>query len=305
MDTHTKAVPLLDKVASLLDVSTAELQSWLIQEFNTICADPIEGPRYPSTQEAFLDFALKKINELDDVSMSTLRKIIHRDEVRKFYFFPNELEAISRILEVIERADYYDVFLNGLDLYTLPPLLLKTRRLRSLDVSDNHLKDLSLIADITGLEILQASNNQVTDLSCLIGASHLEGLSLAQNNIRETLEVLQTIPTLRVVDLSNNKINDTQAKKVLEISFIEKVYLTGNPINAPVEILNDIENLRAHFHIEFLEDAIARELKMQEQQQSNVETPTPQSTTAPAEPIYISSAIRDIRLRGNPDKVRV
>lgn len=44
-------------------------------------------------------------------------------------------------------------------------------------------------------------------------------------------------------------------------------------------------------------------LKMQEHQQANEEAPVPQSNATTPEPVFQSYAIRDIRLRGNPDKV--
>ena len=353
MATNTDTASSLDKIASLLGIESDDLTSLLHKEFKTISADPLESKRIvrdnglelkifsPASVESkrrtildnrstFVEFTLEKIGQLAVVQkhLQVLRKLIHRDEPRKFYFYPNELEAIDRILFVIENGGYVQLDLNSLDLYALPPLLLRTRNLQILNISNNKLRDISAVAALPDLQVLIACDNKISDINFLAENFNLRVLNLSRNNIASTYEVIRDLPILNELELAGNRINDTLVRPILENPHLEKVVLADNPINAPLNMLNDIVGLRAHFRITLSAQAAttaaattassepntpndAHEQTVVEENptetaasapQQNDTPPASQSANEPREEHYISYAIRDIRLRGNPDK---
>jgi hypothetical protein len=331
MATNTTTDTSLDKVAALLGIGSNELDSLLNEEFKAISADAIESKRHPSFREKFIQFALEKIDELaaDQKYFPILKKIIHRDEPRRFYFYQKELEAIGRILFFIENNGLIQLSLVSLDLFTLPPLLRRTRNLQRLDISNNNLQDISMITDLPDLQVLLANNNQISYIEFLRSDS---------------------MPTLKELQLAGNRINDSRVKPILENPYLEKVMLADNPINAPLDMLNDIVALRKHFgtnhsspartkasttvtatttasptpntlnetHKQSVEETTTSEPnpegKAPEQEQTVVEEESvkkagaasnknrPESKThdASKEKQYVSYSTRDIHLRGNP-----
>lgn len=338
MAINTNTAASLDKIASLFEIEGDELSSLLHEEYHTISADPIESARHPSGVDEFFEFALERIEHFasEQKYLPVLKKIIHRDEPRKFYFYPGELEAISRILFFIENTGYSQIILDELDLYTLPPLLRRTRNLLKLNICNNKLQDISLVASLPDLQELTANDNQITDIEFLRSNTKLQVLCLNRNNIKTTYEVLKTMPALRELELTGNKINDTLVRPILENPHLEKLLLTDNPINAPLNVLNDITGLRAHFGItvdapisatakgsssfsatieaaepnaENIPDPPNAEPNLSNQEYEQTINPQPEddapaskTPNATREEKYISFAIRDIRLRGNPDK---
>ena len=339
MATNTTTAPGLDKIASLLGIEGDELSSLLNEEFETISADPIESKRHPSDKNGFIEYALERIDRFvaDPKYFPVLKKIIHRDEPRKFYFYSNEMEAISRILFFIENTGNSQIILDELDLYTLPPLLRRTRNLLKLNICNNKLQDISLVASLLDLQELVANDNQINDIEFLRSNTNLQVLCLNRNNIKSTYDVLEALPALKELELAGNRINDSLVRPILENLHLEKVVLADNPINAPLNMLNDVVKLREHFGVRILKaETVSFEVKggdatltmnrnvsdgvqsenNHEQtvaEENTTETAAPghqQNDTPPAsqsendtqEEKYISYAIRDIRLRGNPDK---
>src|SRR5688572_15630731 len=100
MATNTITAASFDTIASTLGIEEKELISLLDEEYQTINADPIESNRHPAGRNAFIEYALERIGRFasDQKYLPVLKKLIHRDDPRKFYFYSNELEAISRIL---------------------------------------------------------------------------------------------------------------------------------------------------------------------------------------------------------------
>lgn len=251
MATNSTTAANLDKVGSLLGIKGNELFSLLDEEFTTISADPIESARHPSGKDEFFEFALEKIElyAKEQSYLTVIKKIIRRNDQRKFYFYLNELEAISRILDVIEKPGHSKLHLDSLDLYTLPPLLRRVRNLKLLNIFNNNLQDISLVATLSDLQVLLANKNQINNIEFLKNNHKLEILNLSQNKIKSTYEVIKNMPALRNLELARNRINDTQIKPILENPYLQKVVLANNPINAPLNILNDIVALRTHFGV--------------------------------------------------------
>ncbi|THU33438.1 hypothetical protein FAM09_25140 [Niastella caeni] len=299
---------ILEKIASMLDVEANVLGDLLDKEFEIISADPVESKKYPSTKEAFFGYALRKIDEItvneknnsylnDGEYLQVYKRMIRSDEQRKFYFSVNELEALRRIWDFIDDyTNYFHLNLDKLELVTLPPLLLRISNLQSLNISNNKLRDISMVGSFIDLQVLIADANEITSIEFLKQNKNLQILRLNQNSFISTYEVIKNMPVLREVELVGNQINDTGARTILKNPRLEKIMLVENPINAPLDILNDLVKLRAHFGINLSTQANVTATTNAD------DPPASQTTNEQPEEQYISYAIRDIRLRGNPDK---
>jgi Leucine-rich repeat (LRR) protein len=140
MDADTNRAENLESASSLLGIPVQEMTALLLQEFDAIKADRFEASLYPSTEREFFNVAIHRLNILPTQDVAVLQKLIHRDEPRRLYFFPPEIEAVRRILSIIENEGVYFLDLSGLELSSLPRLLEKTYHLDSLDISRNGLQ---------------------------------------------------------------------------------------------------------------------------------------------------------------------
>ena len=64
------------------------------------------------------------------------------------------------------------------------------RRLTSLDLSQNQLRDISGLRDASALERLDLSQNQITDVSPLAGCAQLAALDLTDNPIQSAAPLM-------------------------------------------------------------------------------------------------------------------
>ena len=332
MATEPNIEPTLESIASLLGVAAGELSNILNFEYRTLKSIPVEARKYPlAGVDRFVKFALENIAKIasdqkNEKYVEVLRRIIHRDEPRKLYYFLNELEAISRILFFIDHTDQRELSLDNLDLHSLPSLLRRTRNLQALNISKNRIQDISIISTLRDLRLLIADDNLVTDIGPLKDAKKLQVLNLNRNNVKTNYSVFKHLPLLREVKLAGNRINNDLVKEILESPYIQLIGLEDNPIDAPLKFLTDIASLRSFFNIHIPAQANdpatetatpqppVEEVVQQQKVVDNINIPTidengndspPATPTAdsPKEEVFLSYATRDIRLKGNPDKV--
>ncbi|MCA9688825.1 MAG: leucine-rich repeat domain-containing protein, partial [Myxococcales bacterium] len=127
-------------------------------------------------------------------------------------------------------------------------------KLRELWLSQNHVDDLSGLAQLSALTLLYAGFNEITDLSPLAGLSALETLRVEFNAVSDLSPVaslplvtvvaagnmisdvtpLAGIPTLRWIDLSGNLISDISAFAAPAWTDLDclRLDLNENPLNA-------------------------------------------------------------------------
>lgn len=96
--------------------------------------------------------------------------------------------------------------LKGLGLRDIGCLGLCSQ-LKTLNLTDNAIGDLSPLMNLRELDTLKISGNQISDLRPLMGLPALRHLAAANNSLSETSAV-GSIPTLLSLDLSDNPIRD-------------------------------------------------------------------------------------------------
>lgn len=331
MATGNNIEPTLESVAALLGLSVDELSTTLNAEYRIIKSDVMELRRHPQQPAEFIKFALEKIagiasDKRYEKYVEVLKRIIHRDEPRKLYFFNNDLEAISRILFFIDHEGQTEVALDNLDLHSLPFLLRRTRNLQTLNISKNKIHNLSIISTLRDLRVLIADDNLITDIGPLKAAQNLQLISLNNNFVKTNFPVFKELPLLKEVQLAGNRINNDQVKLILESQFIQKISLENNPIDAPKKYLTDIASLRSFFNIDIsvqANDPATETVQSQAPIEEKVEhlkvhpddnytpfdansndlPPVAPAAEQPKDEVYPSYAIRKVILKGNPDKV--
>lgn len=296
MEANTTIDESLKVASSLLGIPAQEMTALLESEFQSIQTDPYEKGRYPSNEKEYCDTAIREIGAMNGENLAVLQKLIYRDELRRLYFDGAEIEAVRRILVVIEDGNINHLDLSNLGLLSLPLILEKTHNLESLDISRNRLQAIYPVPKLAELQFLNASDNQIQDISFLRHNKKLKTLWVNHNNIKGAYDFLEELPLLEDIELAGNRINDTLMWPILRHGNIKRVRLEDNPINAPLNILNDIDKLSERFRV-------TRPMNAENKiPVANEPPPSPTNKTAQQQQ-YLSYAIRDIRLRGNPDKI--
>jgi Leucine-rich repeat (LRR) protein len=85
-----------------------------------------------------------------------------------------------------------------------------------IDVSDNHIFDLTPLRDLTVLEELNLSDNEVVDLDALSFIASLKRLYLSNNQI-EDLSPLFDLESLEYIDLTGNNVRTEQINMLVEM----------------------------------------------------------------------------------------
>ena len=128
---------------------------------------------------------------------------------------------------------------SGLGLYEVWGVERLTA-LERLDLSDNAISDLSLLAGLANLRDLDLSGNRVLDLWPLGALYNLERLNLSGNRITD-VQALAGLPNLTVLLLDGNDVADAWPLAALER--LENLGLGGNRIGE-VTALQDLRQLR-------------------------------------------------------------
>ncbi len=165
---------------------------------------------------------LRPLYGLEDLSLLSLRGVPLEE---------GELEALSAALPrcailtdsgregilsiclggVCFDSDVTELDLSGLQLREVECLSL-CPGLKSLNLSDNTISDLSPLMNLQNLEQLTITANQVSDLRPLMGLTALRRLDAAGNNIGDT-SAIGNMPGLKSLDLSDNPIRDFSGLK--------------------------------------------------------------------------------------------
>ena len=104
----------------------------------------------------------------------------------------------------------------------------KFPNLKKLNLSDNQISDLSLLAGLVQLKELYLSENQISDLSPLTGLLQLKKLYLSENQISD-LSPLTGLLQLKELNLYHNQISDL--RPLAELLQLETLYLYENQIS--------------------------------------------------------------------------
>ncbi|CAD7929958.1 unnamed protein product [Amoebophrya sp. A25] len=128
----------------------------------------------------------------------------------------------ARRLILLESVD-----LSKMGLYTLQHL--EFRNVRTLRLTHNQLRELPVL-DLPTLQKLDLSKNQLTTTRNLFLCEHLEELVFDQNRIR-CVQNLETLESLKFLDLRNNQIEDATALRSIAYNVsLVVLLLQGNSV---------------------------------------------------------------------------
>jgi len=102
------------------------------------------------------------------------------------------------------------------------------KNLKYLDLEDNHISDISLLAGLVKLRELDLDFDQISDITPLAGLKGLIELDLETNQIRD-IAAISAMTKLAKLDLKHNLISDVSALSGL--LQLMKLELHGNPLN--------------------------------------------------------------------------
>ena len=134
------------------------------------------------------------------------------------------------------------LYLVGNNITRLPDSPLKLWRLKTLDLSNNNLKEIppEFLAECFSLETLVVSNNCLTTLPEVVGASltNLKTVRLNKNRLGERSpkkqfsipRFLLTLPNVKVVDLSSNGLEDIPPPISWSTQQLKELVLADNKI---------------------------------------------------------------------------
>ena len=132
--------------------------------------------------------------------------------------------------------------LGGNDIKTLPDSPLKLWRLKTLDLSNNNLKEIpcEFLSECFSLDTLVATNNSLTTLPETVAASltNLKTVRLEKNKLGERSSkkkfsiprFLLTLPNVKTVDLSGNSLEDIPAPISWATQQLKELVLADNKI---------------------------------------------------------------------------
>lgn len=164
-----------------------------------------------------IEHAVREQLGLDDKTPLTQDYL---DRVTSLYLFGNQ--TFQYWSDATNNSIYHRDFGQG----TLQSLadIQKLRNLTELAVCDQNISDLSALKGLH-LSRLALTGNQITDLSVLATIPQLRELFVGNNPLTQ-IDVLQNLPNLEVVDLSNTKVYDLSPlnKKMTAL------YLNNTPI---------------------------------------------------------------------------
>ena len=120
------------------------------------------------------------------------------------------------------------------NLSSLPVELLQLPNLQFLDVSFNHIPDISSKISCPSLKCLYLSNNKLIELPTTIWyLPHLEELQLKKNFLasigKDSIDPLRLSRLLKVVDISHNKLDDLPSF-ILDLPALEELHVSHNEL---------------------------------------------------------------------------
>jgi internalin A len=155
-----------------------------------------------------------------------------------------EQQIQNRINESLKkRSDHLD--LSMLELEYIPSNILELRHLKSLDIRDNKIRDISIIGKLLHINNLNLRGNKIEDFSILSEIRGLEMLDLGNNNI-ENISFLSELDNLYSLDLRNNNITDIHPLR--DLSNIHNLNISNNKISDILPVLPLlVRGRRIHF----------------------------------------------------------
>lgn len=100
-------------------------------------------------------------------------------------------------------------------------------KLKSIDLSYNHISDLSFVETLTTLETVNLSYNEIDKIDYIVENQNLKHLDLSHNNVSD-LRKMQYIHEIEYLDLSHNEITDINY--LSSIYSLKSLFLNNNKV---------------------------------------------------------------------------
>lgn len=142
--------------------------------------------------------------------------------------------GFERIANIEEYVNVKSIFLEGNALVSLRGLAPHCSQLRCIFAQQNCLLALDDLEGLDDLDTLNVSNNAIKSLTGIEVLPRLTTLQITHNKLRTSADLLALLacPSLTVVDLSHNMIDDDEvgAKVLFKMPKLACLYLQGNPV---------------------------------------------------------------------------
>ncbi len=170
----------------------------------------------PNLKEFYLE------NETKLISMSQLSG---RTELVSVSLVGCELDSSDiNALGALTKLESVDLSNNSI---TSISVLANLPELKYVFLNHNNIEDISPLASMSKLLVVDISQNSVSELPDFSKASMLEGLYLAKNRVSD-LSSIHTLPNLITLDISSN--NVTNGKNIGKLTKLETLIVSNNNI---------------------------------------------------------------------------
>jgi len=147
--------------------------------------------------------------EIKEEAKTTVKECNFYDAVKMRVFENVEMEYPFYYLEDLDELELSGSGINDLEGAEF------CKHVKTFDLSDNVISDLSPLFGLSLLEDLNLSDNQVEDIDILNNLIHLKTLNLAHNLVRDIAPLFE-LGKLDYVDLTGNKIKAEQIEALRE-----------------------------------------------------------------------------------------
>lgn len=144
----------------------------------------------------------------------------NRNTKRKTYNFYDAIKV--RMYESLE-TEYPSYYLEDIDEFELASSDIDDLdgvefciHVRTMDLSDNKISDISLLFGLSLLEELNLSDNEIADIDVLSNLENLRVVNLSNNNI-DDISPIMNLPRLEFVDLRGTRVSKNQADELIEL----------------------------------------------------------------------------------------
>jgi Leucine-rich repeat (LRR) protein len=147
---------------------------------------------------------------------------------------------------VFKLEDTIALDFSGKELFEIPQVLSKFPSLRSLNLANNEIRNLSSqsLSLISNLFTLDLTNNGLTSLPDDMGkVGNLKQLGLKNNDLTSLSESIGDLKNVTHLDLSNNKLK-TLPDSIGQMTKLEELDLSNNELETLPDSIGDLTNLK-------------------------------------------------------------
>jgi hypothetical protein len=120
-------------------------------------------------------------------------------------------------------------------------LLSELSQIEVLDLRENHIDDIGYLASLTNLRKLDLRENRISDIESLSGLQALESLNLRENHISD-IDPLRRIYTLQELNIRENRVEDIEP--LAGLTNLTYLNIHSNPVKTELDALSNLQSLQ-------------------------------------------------------------